>query len=133
MPSKKNYIIYQQNPLISFYYGCPWQEHETSHAFTIFNSKLWLSCKVSIHNSQILGESFLVDMETIENMFLDMRGKSHNRDIREVRKRQHQDPEFGHTQGEIQKKPAKKYISIGGGGGETFLLSSFLITSTAVT
>ncbi len=25
-----------------------------------------------------------------------------------VRKTQHQNPEFGHTQGEIQKKPAKK-------------------------
>jgi hypothetical protein len=34
------------------------------------------------------------------------------RDIRKVRKRQHQYPEFGHTQGKIQKKPAKKYISI---------------------
>jgi hypothetical protein len=33
-------------------------------------------------------------------------------DIREVRKRQHQYPEFGHTQGEIKKKPAKKYASI---------------------
>jgi hypothetical protein len=32
--------------------------------------------------------------------------------IRKVRKTQHQNPEFGHTQGEIQKKPAKKYISI---------------------
>jgi hypothetical protein len=37
------------------------------------------------------------------------------RDIRKVRKRQHQYPEFGHTQGEIKKKPAKKYISIQGG------------------
>jgi hypothetical protein len=32
--------------------------------------------------------------------------------IRKVRKTQHQNPEFGHTQGEIKKKPAKKYISI---------------------
>jgi hypothetical protein len=32
----------------------------------------------------------------------------YNRDIRKVRKRQHQYPEFGHTQGEIQKK----FISI---------------------
>ncbi len=40
----------------------------------------------------------------------------HIRDIiRKVRKRQHQYPEFGHTQGEIKKKPAKKYISIQGG------------------
>jgi hypothetical protein len=35
-----------------------------------------------------------------------------NKDIREVRRRQHQYPEFGHTQGEIFKKPANKYISI---------------------
>jgi len=32
--------------------------------------------------------------------------------IREVRKTQHQNPKFGHTQGEIKKKLAKKYISI---------------------
>jgi hypothetical protein len=35
--------------------------------------------------------------------------------IPKVRKTQHQNPEFGHTQGEIpppKKKPAKKYISI---------------------
>jgi hypothetical protein len=36
------------------------------------------------------------------------------RDIRKVRKRQHQYPKFGHAQGEIKKKPAKKYISKGG-------------------
>jgi hypothetical protein len=34
----------------------------------------------------------------------------HIRDIHKVRKRQHQCPEFGHRQGEIQKKPAKNYI-----------------------
>jgi len=28
--------------------------------------------------------------------------------IGKVRKTQHQNPEFGHTQGEIKKKPAKK-------------------------
>jgi hypothetical protein len=39
-----------------------------------------------------------------------------NRDIRKVRKRQHQYPEFGHTKGEIKKKPAKKYISMQGEG-----------------
>jgi hypothetical protein len=32
--------------------------------------------------------------------------------IRKVRKTQHENPEFGHTQGEIQKNRAKKYISI---------------------
>jgi hypothetical protein len=36
----------------------------------------------------------------------------YNRLIRKVRETQHQNPEFGHTQGEIKKKPAKKYISI---------------------
>jgi hypothetical protein len=42
-----------------------------------------------------------------------------NRDICKVQKRQHQYPEFGHTQGEIKKLPAKKYIGIQGLGGET--------------
>jgi hypothetical protein len=32
-----------------------------------------------------------------------------------VRITRHQNPEFGHTQGEIKKKPAKKYITIQGG------------------
>jgi len=37
--------------------------------------------------------------------------KKHSRDIRvisKVRKTQHQNPEFGHTQGEIQQKTCKK-------------------------
>jgi hypothetical protein len=34
------------------------------------------------------------------------------KDIRKVRKREHEYPEFGHAQGEIKKRPAKKYISI---------------------
>jgi hypothetical protein len=38
--------------------------------------------------------------------------------IRKVRQTQHQNREFGHSQGEIKKKPAKKYISIQWGGGE---------------
>jgi len=33
-----------------------------------------------------------------------------------ARKRHHQYPEFGHTQGEIEKKLAKKYINIQGRG-----------------
>jgi hypothetical protein len=32
--------------------------------------------------------------------------------IPKVRETQHQNPEFGHTQGEIQQKPAKKHISM---------------------
>jgi hypothetical protein len=32
-------------------------------------------------------------------------------------KTQHQNPEFGDTGGEIQKKPAKNYLGIQGGGG----------------
>jgi hypothetical protein len=38
--------------------------------------------------------------------------RPYNRVICKVRKTQHQNPEFGHTQGEIRKKPANKYISI---------------------
>jgi hypothetical protein len=32
--------------------------------------------------------------------------------IGKVRKTQHQNPEFGHTQGDIQKNSANKYVSI---------------------
>jgi hypothetical protein len=59
-----------------------------------------------------------------------------NRVIRKVRKTQYQNPEFGHTQGEIKKKkPAKKYISIQQGmklrkpsifGGKLSFILSFL-------
>jgi hypothetical protein len=38
-------------------------------------------------------------------LFLDI---INNRVICKVRKTQHQNPEFGHTQGEIQRKPARK-------------------------
>jgi hypothetical protein len=38
-----------------------------------------------------------------------------NRAIHKVRKTQHQNPEFGHTQGEIKKNLQKRYISIQGG------------------
>jgi hypothetical protein len=41
----------------------------------------------------------------------------HDRVIRIVRQTQHQNPEFRHTQGNIKKKPAKKYISIQRSGG----------------
>jgi hypothetical protein len=71
---------------------------------------------------------------------------SPNRDICKVGKRQHQYPEFGHTQGEIKKIPAKKYISIQGGCGDetqktikidgflSFILSFFYLSgSTAAT
>jgi hypothetical protein len=60
-----------------------------------------------------------------------------NRDIRKVRKRQHQYPEFGHTQGEIKKKPAKEYISRRGSetqktiSGVLSCLSFILNASTA--
>jgi hypothetical protein len=53
--------------------------------------------------------------------------------IHKVSKTQHQNLEFGHTQGEIQRKPAKKYISnstwdetqktINFGGKLSFILS----------
>jgi hypothetical protein len=35
-----------------------------------------------------------------------------NRVISKVRKTQHQNPEFGHTRGEIQNKHAKMYIRV---------------------
>jgi hypothetical protein len=37
---------------------------------------------------------------------------SHIRAIRKVRQTQHQNPEFGHTKGESERKLANKYISI---------------------
>ncbi len=46
------------------------------------------------------------------NNVIDSQTLTHNRDIRKVSKRQHQYPQFGHTHGEIKKKPEKKYISI---------------------
>jgi hypothetical protein len=49
------------------------------------------------------------------------------RDIHKVRNRQQQYLEFGHTRGEIQKKNAKKYISIKGGGGLELRKPSILI------
>ncbi len=68
--------------------------------------------------------------------FLILKFLADNRVIHKVRKTQHQNPEFGHTQGEIQKKkPAKKYISIQGGdetqktinfGGKLSFILSFL-------
>jgi hypothetical protein len=36
-----------------------------------------------------------------------------------VRKRQHEYPEFGHTQGEIKKNLQKSTLAFSGGGGET--------------
>ncbi len=40
-----------------------------------------------------------------------------NRLISKVRKTQHHNPEFGHKQDEIKKKPAEKYFSFKGGWG----------------
>jgi hypothetical protein len=42
-----------------------------------------------------------------------------------VRKTQHQNPEFGHTQGEIFKNPAKKYIQ----GGMKLVKPSILVVN----
>jgi len=67
-----------------------------------------------------------------------------NRVISKVRKTQHQNPEFGHTQVKIQRKPAEKYISIQQGmklRNQSILvvnlvsscLSFFLSASTAAT
>ncbi len=67
-----------------------------------------------------------------------------NRVIQKVRKTQHQNPEFGHTQGEIGKNLAKKYISNQGAkklrkpsilvvNWVSSCLSFFLSASTAAT
>jgi hypothetical protein len=40
------------------------------------------------------------------------KASKYNRVIRKVRKTQHQNPEFGHTKSEIQKKTPKKYTNI---------------------
>jgi hypothetical protein len=48
----------------------------------------------------------------LEGRHSDLIKMNHIRVIRKVRKTEHQNPEFGHIQGEIKKKPAKKYISI---------------------
>jgi len=64
-----------------------------------------------------------------------LRSMQNMRVIHKVRKTQHQNPEFGHTQGEIQKKTAQQYISIQGGdetqkpinfGGKLSFILSFL-------
>jgi hypothetical protein len=80
---------------------------------------------------------FLVDRE-------DQHPWRDNRVIRKVWRTLHYNPEFGHTQAEIQRKPAKKYISIQGGmelrkpsilvvNWVSSCLSFFLSASTAAT
>ncbi len=60
-----------------------------------------------------------------------------NRVIRKARKTQHKNPEFGHTQGEIQEKPAgKKKSTLAFKGDETQKTINFggkLSGSTAAT
>ncbi len=48
-------------------------------------------------------------------IFETCKNHSYIRDIRKVRKRQHQYHELGHTQGEIKKKPAKSTLALRGG------------------
>jgi hypothetical protein len=59
--------------------------------------------------------------------------KLYNRVIRKVRKTQHQNPEFGHTQGEIQKKNLQKStLAFQQGGGLVLKLRkpSILVVET---
>ncbi len=51
--------------------------------------------------------------------------KLYNRVIRKVRKTQHQNPEFGHTQGEIQKNLQKSTLAFQQGGVETHKTINF--------
>jgi hypothetical protein len=50
--------------------------------------------------------------ETFFDTLFFLEGTLEIRVICKVREREHQNPEFGHTQGQIFFKPAKKYISI---------------------
>jgi hypothetical protein len=52
--------------------------------------------------------------------------QGYNRDIRKVRKRQHEYPEFGHTQGVIKKNLQKSTLTFNG-------VSFFLSASIAAT
>ncbi len=66
------------------------------------------------HNAQIGNETGLQGQSRAQRQG-DFNDNSHIRVIRKVRKTQHQNPQFGHTQVGIFKKLAKKYISIQGG------------------
>jgi hypothetical protein len=65
---------------------------------------------------------------------MDQRTKSWNiRDIRKVRKRQHQYPEFGHTHGEITTKKNLQKSTLAFKGGETQETPPFLFSLSAST
>jgi hypothetical protein len=74
-----------------------------------------------MHNSFIIHETmFLSSQESRVSSVMSVHEYSYNWDIRKVRKRHHQYPEFGHTRGEIQKHPAKEStLAFNGGRGRT--------------
>jgi len=82
----------------------------------------FLNCYQIKIRVQMWDKTFLIFFSKFEN-FPD------NRDIHKVRKRQHQYPEFGDTQGETRKKPAKNYISIQGRGETHKTILSFTLSS----
>jgi hypothetical protein len=51
----------------------------------------------------------------LEGRHSDLIKMNHIRVIRKVRKTEHQNPEFGHIQGEIKKKPAKSTLAFNKG------------------
>ncbi len=69
-------------------------------------------------------ENFMPNPKNALHFFI----SQHNRYIRKVRKRQHQYLEFGHTQGEIKKKPAKKYIRIQGSRWNSETIDGFWVS-----
>jgi hypothetical protein len=68
------------------------------NALILTSNNTYLNSKGRIAQKINLFKIFGIDM--VSHKFLDIK-LIHNRDIRKVRKRQHQYPEFGHTQGEI--------------------------------
>jgi hypothetical protein len=105
----------------------------------------WLDEFNLVHNQTYVGSQHLSDQEYDEkgdkSIYLNIWSI---RVISKVRKTHHQNPEIGHTQGDIQKKLAKKYTSIQQGmklrkpsilvvNWVSSCLSFFLSTSTAAT
>jgi hypothetical protein len=71
----------------------------------------WYSVLLILCNTQI-GNKTGLQGQSRDQRQGDFKDNSQIRVIRKVRKTQHQNPEFGHTQVGIFKKLAKKYISI---------------------
>jgi len=85
--------------------------------FSLKTSPFWAACLVLFFLSHAQFKAICKVSQTGDQTISGLKKCSHvcNRVIRKVRKAQHQSPEFGHTEGEMKKKPPKKYINIRGG------------------